>query len=336
MKIYMISPNLVWGGAATANISIARMLSKEHTVYYNDEYNNVNIEGVTYDSYPTHQSKNSKQLVEYLISKGIDVVIWGVVMNIPYYRKATKLLHKNSIMQCAIFHSLSITKDIKGLVMEWMITRSLKYVNHLVFVSEYTDISWSKYRTVRSHPNHHVIYNPIPLEEHNVRNDLSRIGFVGRFSKEKQPELFAKLSEKENSNSYIAWGDGELLENLKSKYPAVVFKGQSSSEKEIYESFDILVMTSEFENCPMVILEAWKYGIPCVVPAVGGIPEIVNDKNTGRLYSNYSVETISSCISDIQSDYRRYSSNCIAAIERFSFDTLYKVWSVLLDNKKQI
>lgn len=334
MNIYIISPNTVWGGAATANMSIAQMLSKGHNVYYNDEYNNVDIEGVTYDPYPTHQSKNSKELIRHLKERGINAVIWGIVMNIPYYREATRLLNAEGITQCALFHSLSVTKNIKGRIMDWMIAKSLKYVDHLVFVSKYTDISWSKYKSIRSHSNHHVIYNPIDNNNNSAtRENRSRIGYVGRFSLEKRPEIFAKLSTQNDNNTYIAWGEGALLNDLKERYPKVLFKGQSSSQKEIYESFDILVMTSEFENCPMVILEAWKHGIPCVVPKVGGIPEIVKNEITGKLYEDYSIETISSYITDIQNDYEKYCSNCLAEIKNFSYEKLYDSWHRILNKQ---
>lgn len=336
MNIFIISPNPIWGGAATANMAIAQMLSKEHYVYYNDEYNSLSIDGVVYDNYPTHQSKKSYRLVEYLQSKNIDVLIWGVAMAIPYYRKAVKLLHKQGVRQIALFHSLAIVNSFKGRLMERLIAMSLKYVNDLVFVSKYTDVSWSnKYKTIRKHPNHHVIYNPIDVEDIiPQKHTCQRIGFVGRFSEEKQPELFVHLSENDNVNKYIAWGDGPLREELIRRYPKVDFKGQSSNQKEMYDSIDILVMTSMFENCPMVILEAWKYGIPCVVPNVGGIPEIVKNGSNGMLYEEYVLETIASCINTIQKNYNDYSANCMKDVKNYSYETLYNKWCKILKIKK--
>lgn len=332
MNIYVISPNLIWGGAATANMAIAQMLALGHHVYYNDEYNKVSIENVIYDDYPTHQTKDSRRFVDHLLSMKIDFVVWGISMNLPYYRKATKLLRKKGIKQCVLFHSLAIINGIKGRLMEKLTSMSLRYIDYLVFVSKYTDASWSsKYRTIRNHLNHHVIYNPISVDLNNgIKTTCHRIGFVGRFSEEKQPELFAQLSVDDNVNKYIAWGDGPLLGDLVEKYPKVDFKGQSSNQDEIYSSIDVLVMTSQFENCPMVILEAWKYGIPCVVPNVGGIPEIIIDKVSGRLYDSYSLEAISSCIREIQKDYAIYSNACMEAVQKFSFDKIYEQWRVLL------
>lgn len=335
MNIFIVSPNLVWGGAATANMAIAQMLSGNHRVYYNDEYNEVAINNVEYDSYLTHQTKDSKRFVDYLLSLNIDCVIWGISMNLPYYRQATRMLNRKGVKQCVLFHSLAITNNVKGKMMEVLTAVSLKYIDHLVFVSKYTDSSWSsKYRAIRNHPSHHVIYNPINTEDESFcKESCRRIGFVGRFSEEKQPELFAQLSLCDDANSYIAWGDGPLRAELMKKYSKVNFKGMSSNQKEIYESIDVLVMTSTFENCPMVILEAWKYGIPCVVPNVGGIPEIVSDNISGRLYNEFSVGAISSCIADVQKDYAQYSVNCRINVQKFSFDKLYEQWSKLIKGR---
>lgn len=336
MNIFIISPNPIWGGAATANMAIAHMLSRKHCVYYNDEYSAISMDGVVYDNYPTHQVKDSRKLVTYLHSKSIDVVIWGVAMNIPYYRKAIRILHSQGVKQIVLFHSLAIFSSLKGRLMERLIASSLKNIDDLVFVSKYTDISWSnKYRSIRNHPNHHVIYNSIVLDNDETTGNTSfRIGYVGRFSEEKQPEVFARLSVQDDKNRYIAWGDGPLRDELARSFPNVEFKGQSLCQKEIYESIDILVMTSVFENCPMVILEAWKYGIPCVVPNVGGIPEIVKNGYNGALYDGYSTETIASCISMIQKDYNRYSANCLTDVKNYSCMRIYNNWVNVLCMKK--
>lgn len=331
MRIFFISPNPVWGGAATANMAIARLLASDHTVLYNDEYNNLSIENVIYDSFPVHKLKNSESLYAHIREMKIDWVIWGVAMNLPYYRSLTSKLKEDNIRQCVIFHSLSISRSIRGKLMEWLVSRSLNSIDHLVFVSNYTDSSWSKYKTVRKHPNHHVIYNPINVDQLKVNSDKDRVGFVGRLSVEKQPEVFAKISEIDDVGRYIAWGGGDMLDDLKNRYPKVEFKGHSSNQDAIYDSFDILVMTSIFENCPMVILEAWKRGIPCVVPSVGGIPEIVKNNLTGILYNGYDVNVILSGINNIKQNYTFYSRNCSEVVRDFSFENIKSKWNKIIN-----
>ena len=330
MKIYFISPNPILGGAATANLSIAQMLSAEHVVIYNDEYNNVSVENVVYDSFPVHKLKNSEALYEHIMEKKVDWVIWGVAMNLPYYKRLSRRLKDSNIKQCVLFHSLSISGNIKGRLIEWLISRSIKNIDHLVFVSQFTEISWSKYTTIKNHPSHHVIYNPINIVRTSVNNNCERIGFVGRFSPEKQPEIFAELSEIDFSHEYVAWGEGELFSGLNQKYTKVKFHRYSLDREEVYKSFDILVMTSAFENCPMVILEAWQHGIPCVVPNVGGIPEIVKNECAGILYNGFNVEEILAAIMKIQNNYSFYCKNCSEAVKYFAYENIIHKWNNLI------
>ena len=45
---------------------------------------------------------------------------------------------------------------------------------------------------------------------------------------------------------------------------------------------DVFVLSSEFENLPVVLLEALASGLPIVATDVGGVPEIV-DESVGAL-----------------------------------------------------
>lgn len=331
MRIYFVSPNPVWGGAATANMAIAEMLAEDNTVIYNDEYNKVSIHNVVYDSFPVHHLKSSRRLLDYILEKQIDFVIWGISMNLPYYTRLIRNLKTHNVRQCVLFHSLSISRDIKGRLIEWLTSIAVKHIDHLVFVSKFTDISWSKYQAISKHPNHHVIYNPVSFVNTQIKSNCSRVGFVGRFSEEKQPEFFTMLSDVDSHHKYIAWGEGDLLSTLKSKYTKVEFKGHSSNKDEIYNSFDVLVMTSAFENCPMVILEAWQYGIPCVAPNVGGIPELIKNGYNGMLYDKYDLGEILSGIMKVKQNYSSYSKNCLEAVQNYSFENIKFKWNQIIN-----
>jgi colanic acid/amylovoran biosynthesis glycosyltransferase len=45
------------------------------------------------------------------------------------------------------------------------------------------------------------------------------------------------------------------------------------------ENIDAFINTSESEGVPVTIMEAMSFGIPAIAPSVGGIPEIVSNKN---------------------------------------------------------
>ena len=55
--------------------------------------------------------------------------------------------------------------------------------------------------------------------------------------------------------------------------------------EKFYEkrAFDVFLNTSQKEGVPVSIMEAMRWGVPVIAPAVGGIPELVT-KDIGFLY----------------------------------------------------
>lgn len=65
----------------------------------------------------------------------------------------------------------------------------------------------------------------------------------------------------------------------------VQFKGAlpHSFLPAVFRNSDIFCLGSHMEGCPNVVLEALACGVPVVAAAVGGIPELVKNKNQGIL-----------------------------------------------------
>lgn len=91
-------------------------------------------------------------------------------------------------------------------------------------------------------------------------------------------------------------GDGDLgnLNHLVSHHNAVEFiktfsvlKPEEVSEK--MQRSNCFILFSDYENFPCVLLESLSSGTPAIVTNVGGIPEIINDKN-GILINNSESE----------------------------------------------
>ncbi|NVM22263.1 MAG: glycosyltransferase [Desulfobacterales bacterium] len=64
-------------------------------------------------------------------------------------------------------------------------------------------------------------------------------------------------------------------------------------------SVDVFVNVSEFEGVPVSIMEAQSCGIPVIAPAVGGIPEIVNNENGVLLKSRPTASCIANALERI-------------------------------------
>lgn len=328
----MISPHSSWGGASFANITIAKMLVNcGNEVIYSDEYfPDAEYDGIEINHTPFHRQRSKLKclFIQYVITSNIDVIMWSPAMAL-YYIKDILILKRKGVKHFSILHSLSLDRTIKGHVVDFLESIALSVLNGNVYVSNYTLRSWSKYIFIRNSKNiKKVIYNAIKMPEVRVPKECntskSKLGFVGRFSTEKQPEMFCQLS-KFIGYELHAFGDGHLLNALKTKYPNVYFHGLIKNQEAIYSQIDVLIMTSKFENCPMVILEAMSRGIPCVVPNVGGIPEIVSDKE-GVVYDVFDIDVIDKSVKIILNDYTNFSRRCIEKVEHYTYDATSKRW----------
>jgi glycosyltransferase involved in cell wall biosynthesis len=64
---------------------------------------------------------------------------------------------------------------------------------------------------------------------------------------------------------------------------ALQFSGAESEMVRIYQQASVVLLTSDHEGTPNVLLEAMACGLPVVATRVGGVPEIVRDGQTGFL-----------------------------------------------------
>lgn len=75
-----------------------------------------------------------------------------------------------------------------------------------------------------------------------------------------------------------------------------LFPGVCKSVAEWYSEADILVFTSRAEAMPRTILEAMASSLPIVSTNVDGIPELIEHKKDGYLYSPGDVQSLIDCV----------------------------------------
>ena len=74
----------------------------------------------------------------------------------------------------------------------------------------------------------------------------------------------------------------------------VIFTGELNKQAliEYYSAANIVVLASEREGLPNVVLESLACGTPVIATAVGGIPEVIKSRDQGLLLKNLSVEEL--------------------------------------------
>jgi glycosyltransferase involved in cell wall biosynthesis len=138
------------------------------------------------------------------------------------------------------------------------------------------------------------------LCEKNTENALW-IGTIGELHKNKGHayaiEALSKLPPTANILFFII-GEGEeknaLLEKIReNKLEEKVFLvGNKNNAAELLGAFDIFLFPSVKEGLPFTILESGLAGLPVIASAVGGIPEIITDMQTGILVRPKSSDEI--------------------------------------------
>lgn len=140
-----------------------------------------------------------------------------------------------------------------------------------------------------------VLYNPCPVV--NRRDDRRRkqVLFAGTVIPRKGYETllrgFSKIARNNPSWRVVFAGNGEigrarsLAESLGIGAQVEFLGWVSGDEKEkAFQESSIYCLASDGEGFPMGVLDAWAYGIPCVVTPVGGIPDIIENGKNGLLF----------------------------------------------------
>lgn len=85
----------------------------------------------------------------------------------------------------------------------------------------------------------------------------------------------------------------------------VRFLGFRTDMPFILKAADLFVLSSRWEGCPMVILESMALGIPILATNVGGVPELVMDRQTGDLVTPESPLVLAKGIYDLLENRER-------------------------------
>jgi len=128
-----------------------------------------------------------------------------------------------------------------------------------------------------------------------LRDRKPVIGYIGRLEESKGVRKFLGaidiLNAEKEDLSYLIVGDGQLADEVRrvaSRHSNVVYRGlvPTADLPEIYNECKLLVLPSETEGLPNVVLEAMACGTPVLARAVGGIPDIIADGKTGFILSS--------------------------------------------------
>jgi glycosyltransferase involved in cell wall biosynthesis len=161
-----------------------------------------------------------------------------------------------------------------------------------------------------------------------LRNDLGLgpdepvVLGVFRLSEEKRPALFVEACARAAARiprlRVLIAGVGPLegevrrLGDLYGLGDSLRMLGARRDVADLLELADLLLMTSRFEGMPNVVLEAQISAVPVVAPALGAVPEIVVDGETGIVIEGDQAVAFADAIVEVLADPAAWSRRCVA------------------------
>jgi glycosyltransferase involved in cell wall biosynthesis len=105
----------------------------------------------------------------------------------------------------------------------------------------------------------------------------------------------------------------------------VHFLGRRNDVDAILRSLDVAVLSSDFEGKPLFVFECMANRTPLVATAVGGLPEMVRDGETGVLVPPRDPEALADAVGRLLIDREHRASLAAAAADELSGFTIEAV-----------
>ncbi len=184
------------------------------------------------------------------------------------------------------------------------------------------------------------------IKDEWFRTSEIAIGTVARLHKQKGIDIFLKaaqlvIKDQPKVKFFIA-GDGpekKRLIHLANKLEiseSVKFCDWVKHPLEFIDNLSIFVLTSRWEGCPNVILEAMCLGKPIVATAVGGTTDLIEDGKEGLLIPS---ENVSQCAQSILKLIKNPSLQCelssnakIKVLQKFSMKSMLESYIKLYES----
>lgn len=183
----------------------------------------------------------------------------------------------------------------------------------------------------------------VPKKDYAMADPWSFV-HVGRLDTPKNQErllrAFRKVLDAHPRARLTLVGDGDLrtrLEALTAELDlgdAVIFAGMQENVRPFLAEADIFVLPSDYEGIPMTIIEAMGTGLPIVATAVGGVPDMLEDQQSGLLVPCDTQAVADACarLAEDQTLREKLGRAALADSVRFSAQTMAKAYLDIYQN----
>ena len=179
---------------------------------------------------------------------------------------------------------------------------------------------------------------------HGFQDDDFLVVSVGRLDPQKNPlgaiDAFAQAFGGAGRGQLLLAGQGSLREAAARRAAErgvgarVHFLGLRADIPEVLAAGDVFALASDWEGTPLAVMEAMAAGLPVVATAVGGVPELVSDGETGLLAPAGDTRAFAGALSRVAGDAEMRGAMAGAArrrAERFGVGAMVAEYAALFE-----
>jgi len=349
MRICHVMTADLWAGAevqlaTTAAYLAARSDVDVKAVLFNDgrladELRRLGIDVTVIDESRHHSLDIIVSLTSFLIEHRIDLVHTHRNKDTVLGTIAAKLAGVPNLVRTVhgLREPLTGWNRIKYAAYEWLDTAMLRWFSdRVIAVSNHTAGALianghkaSRVTTIHNGIDLRTMMPGRPVED--IRRELGVddaaiiIGTAGRLSPVKSQETLLRAArvilDRQPGARFVIAGDGPLEHDLKvlasqlSIDRACTFLGARKDIIDVISAMDVFVLPSLSEGLPMAVLEAMALAKPVVVSKVGGLPEVIQHRQSGVLVPPANAAALAAACLELERD-REYAARLGAAAKR--------------------
>ncbi len=176
-----------------------------------------------------------------------------------------------------------------------------KVVDGFIFVSNFSYQKHCEYMPKLKNAHYRVLYNFFDTSS-GFSNTMNRKYFLfyGRLSREKGILTLLKAFEVLKDIPLMVVGIGPkeeeakqyVVEHIMSNVHFMGYQTGDNLKKLICDASYVIVPSECYENNPMTIVEAYSMGVPIIGAKIGGIPEIIDEGETGFLFEPKNIDDL--------------------------------------------
>ena len=245
------------------------------------------------------------------------------------------MLRYRTLARVHTVHNLA-QREVGGRVGAWVRQLAFRYrLGGVVPVAVAGEVR-ATIQQLYGYPDPPLIPNGIPTDEyapdpdtraqwrqaHGIEPHATVLTHVGRFAPPKNhPLLIEALAQvRADTPLYLLLVGGGELENAVREQVAglglqarVRFLGVRADVADILRASDMFVLSSRWEGNPLSVMEAMAAGLPVVSTAVGGVPELVREGETGLLVPSEDAGALARAVQALVDDPARRQAMGAAA-----------------------